>query len=94
MASLVGFDLDPLAHQLAGARLEAERAAAGGRAGLSVSLVRGNYSGVAAALESLPGGSLVGRVDALLMDLGVSSMQVGRPGRGGGGLGQLQGAAG
>ncbi|GBF99789.1 16S rRNA (cytosine(1402)-N(4))-methyltransferase [Raphidocelis subcapitata] len=82
MTSLVGFDLDPLAHQLAGARLERERAAAGGRPGLAVSLLRGNYSGVAAALEGLPGGSLAGRVDAMLMDLGVSSMQLDTPSRG------------
>lgn len=34
-------------------------------------------SEVASLLATCPGGSLVGRVDAMLMDLGVSSMQVG-----------------
>jgi 16S rRNA C1402 N4-methylase RsmH len=32
---------------------------------------------VVSLLSGVPGGSLVGRVDAMLMDLGVSSMQVG-----------------
>jgi 16S rRNA C1402 N4-methylase RsmH len=77
LRALVGIDLDPTAHRLAGARLERARAALGGRPGPAVHLLRGNYSEVAALLEGVPGGSLVGRVDAMLMDLGVSSMQVG-----------------
>jgi hypothetical protein len=48
-------------------------------------------SQVVSLLGGVPGGaSLVGRVDAMVMDLGVSSMQVGR-GEGGGGGGRWGG---
>ncbi len=74
----MGIDLDPDAHAIAQQRLSV--AAAGRREGspspLEVSLYRGNYSEVEAALMGLPGGSLHGRVDGILMDLGVSSMQL------------------
>jgi hypothetical protein len=65
----------------------AASAGAGGASGSSsptVYMVRGNYSSMAAVLSRLPaapaapggGGVLAGRVDAAVMDLGVSSMQV------------------
>lgn len=77
MRHLVGIDLDPLAHQLARQRLDRE-----GRDGLEVHLLRGNYSEVLPKLQGLPSGSLAGHVDAMLMDLGVSSMQLDTASRG------------
>ncbi|KAI8464647.1 MAG: MraW methylase family-domain-containing protein [Monoraphidium minutum] len=77
MAHLAGIDLDPLAHRLAGARLERARADAGrGADAPALHLLHGNYSQVQGLLQGLPCGSLAGRVDAMVMDLGVSSMQL------------------
>lgn len=103
--TLLGFDLDPAAHALAGERLRsvgaavrewtpadgpldlaaaASVAAAAAGAGAAAvkpqaALVRGSFGGMAAALEAA---GLVGRVDAMLLDLGMSSMQVDSPDRG------------
>ena len=87
MERLVGIDLDPTAHEIAQKRINDavhERLGQGPTAStatpstLSTDFYRGNYSEVEAALTGLTGGSLFGRVDGMLMDLGVSSMQVGR----------------
>jgi 16S rRNA C1402 N4-methylase RsmH len=117
MESLVGFDLDPTAHQLAAARLAAAGAtvvpvavsAVGARASFEAPadsssssssssriegsrptafIVRSNFGRMQAVLQQLPLGSGTaddssndtsssgGGVDAILLDLGVSSMQV------------------
>ena len=74
MERLVGIDLDPTAHDIAQRRIQ--QAVSGRSQALSMDLYRGNYSEVEAALTGLPGGSLYGHVDGMLMDLGVSSMQL------------------
>jgi len=85
LAVLVGIDLDPTAHKLARARLEGV-----GRSDVTLHLMRGNYSEAERFLLGLPpcstpsadaaatsdGSSLYGQVDAMLMDLGCSSMQL------------------
>eukprot|EP00798_Chlamydomonas_sp_ICE-L_P010090 gene10090-7985_t len=80
LATLVGIDLDPTAHKLASERIH--RAAAQAASG-------GDDNGAASrprlAIETqfqLPCGSLYGKVDAMLMDLGLSSMQVDTADRG------------
>ncbi|KAF8056393.1 rsmH [Scenedesmus sp. PABB004] len=77
----VGIDVDPTAHALADARLAP---LTGGPGQPALRQLRGNYSDVASLLSGCdaPGGALVGRVDAMLMDLGVSSMQIDEAGRG------------
>ncbi|KAI3426954.1 hypothetical protein D9Q98_006898 [Chlorella vulgaris] len=125
MESLVGFDLDPTAHQLAAARLAAAGAtvvpvavsAVGARASFEAPtdssnsssssssriegsrptafIVRSNFGRMQAVLQQLPLGSGTandsssndtsssgGGVDAILLDLGVSSMQVDTADRG------------
>jgi 16S rRNA (cytosine1402-N4)-methyltransferase len=109
MQALVGFDLDPTAHQLASAKLQQcgaalvpvavspagaasfdAAAAAGGQQQQQPTafLVRSNFGRMKAVLQQLPlgadgapaGGSSSssgGGVDAILLDLGISSMQVG-----------------
>jgi 16S rRNA (cytosine1402-N4)-methyltransferase len=103
---LVGVDVDPTAHALAGPRLEREleRLEAVGRetggaaaASVTIRLLRGNHADVARLLsgvawpEALLGAhptptttppTLYGGVDAMLLDLGVSSMQIDDPERG------------
>jgi hypothetical protein len=75
MEQLVGIDLDPTAQDIAQRRIQEATSGRPG-AGLSAEFYRGNYSEVEAALRGLPNGSLYGHVDGMLMDLGVSSMQV------------------
>ncbi|MGB3351760.1 MAG: 16S rRNA (cytosine(1402)-N(4))-methyltransferase RsmH [Mycobacterium sp.] len=69
---LIGLDRDPDALRIAGERL----APFGDR----VTLVRTRYDGIAEALAE--SGVPAGQVDAILLDLGVSSMQLDRPERG------------
>ncbi|NVN51788.1 16S rRNA (cytosine(1402)-N(4))-methyltransferase RsmH [Mycolicibacterium hippocampi] len=69
---LIGLDRDPDALRIAGERL----APFGDR----VTLVRTRYDGIAEALAE--NGFPAGHVDAILLDLGVSSMQLDRPERG------------
>ncbi len=81
---LVGIDLDPVAHAIAGQRLQ--QAASARTPACDIRLLRGNYRQLRTFLSSLPappeshgqrqGASLYGQVDAMLLDLGVSSMQV------------------
>jgi len=71
MHTLVGIDLDPTAHQIAGQRINSMA-----RRDLACHFVRGNYCDVEPHLKGLPCGSLHGVVDGMLMDLGVSSMQL------------------
>ncbi|WP_183471378.1 16S rRNA (cytosine(1402)-N(4))-methyltransferase RsmH [Mycolicibacterium iranicum] len=68
---VIGLDRDPDALQIAGNRLApfADR----------ITLVRTRYDGIASAVDDVLGG---GSVDAILFDLGVSSMQLDRVERG------------
>lgn len=70
MELLVGIDQDPTALEIASANLAAM---AQGRASLATKLHRGNFSELPKVLEGL---GLRGRVDGMLLDLGMSSMQV------------------
>ena len=103
LETLVGFDLDPTAHAIAGQRLQQAGATVvpvtvdrTGAPSLEVSqhdtttsatktptalLVRSNFSALGRVLPQLPGG-IYGSVDAILLDLGISSMQVDRSERG------------
>ncbi|HEY9267282.1 MAG TPA: 16S rRNA (cytosine(1402)-N(4))-methyltransferase RsmH [Mycobacterium sp.] len=69
---LIGLDRDPDALRIAGERLApfADR----------VTLVRTRYDGIAGIVDTVAGPT--GKVDAILFDLGVSSMQLDRPERG------------
>ncbi|WIA35005.1 hypothetical protein OEZ86_003501 [Tetradesmus obliquus] len=81
LQTAVGIDVDPVAHSIAAERL----APLLGRPGApTLHQLRGNYSDVLSLLSgcAAAGGPLVGRVDAMLMDLGVSSMQLDSAGRG------------
>jgi len=77
LQSLVGIDQDQDALDLARPRLEAAL-----RGGASLYLDRCNFRNMAAALERATGGLATGAADGILLDLGVSSMQVDRPERG------------
>lgn len=70
---LIGIDRDPQALEIARARLE--------RTGFPFRLCRGSYAELVGFLESL-GLSREGAVDGLLLDLGVSSLQLDRAERG------------
>lgn len=70
---LIGLDRDPTALDTAGERLE--------RFADRVTLVHTRYDGIAHALTE-SGYAATGSVDAILFDLGVSSMQLDRPERG------------
>jgi len=69
---LIGLDRDPDALRIAGERLEpfADR----------ITLVRARYDGIAGVVDTVAGPTA--QVDAVLFDLGVSSMQLDRPERG------------
>jgi 16S rRNA (cytosine1402-N4)-methyltransferase len=71
---LIGLDRDPDALRIAGERLEpfADR----------ITLVRTRYDGIAGIVDTTSGGAQGRHVDAVLFDLGVSSMQLDRPERG------------
>eukprot|EP00242_Pyramimonas_sp_CCMP2087_P006809 CAMPEP_0198219680 /NCGR_PEP_ID=MMETSP1445-20131203/75657_1 /TAXON_ID=36898 /ORGANISM="Pyramimonas sp., Strain CCMP2087" /LENGTH=423 /DNA_ID=CAMNT_0043897189 /DNA_START=151 /DNA_END=1419 /DNA_ORIENTATION=+ len=71
MKKFIGFDVDPLAHQLARPRLEACSSE-----GTSIHLLRKNFREMTSALQELSPGLEAGGVDAMLIDFGVSSMQL------------------
>ena len=75
LQTLVGIDMDPDALALAQARLEPLAS----RTGVELRLVQGNFADVERVVDGL---GLVGTVDAMFFDLGVSSMQLDRPERG------------
>lgn len=81
LQTAVGIDVDPVAHSIAAERLAP---LLGRPSGPTLHQLRGNYSDVLSLLSgcAAAGGPLVGRVDAMLMDLGVSSMQLDSAGRG------------
>src|SRR5207248_1397629 len=74
---LVGLDQDPDALRLADARLR-EVCAEGGWPACPITLVHANFSRLGEELDELG----IPRVDAVLLDLGVSSMQLDLPERG------------
>lgn len=90
LETLIGFDLDPAAHIIASERLHKagatiilpdskrinplERASS-----TTVHIVHANYSQLRTVLGSL---NVYGKVDAMLLDLGVSSMQIDQADRG------------
>lgn len=88
LEALVGIDQDPVALAIATDRLEAlaadrrARAASGAAAStpnLTVHIHRGNFRELGDVLRSL---GLYGEVDGLLLDLGMSSMQIDSDDRG------------
>lgn len=70
MTTLLGIDVDPTAHGLAGPHVAA---AVGAREGFQLRQLRGNYSDLRVLLSSVS--SPPPRPDGILMDLGCSSMQ-------------------
>eukprot|EP00850_Spirogloea_muscicola_P022978 SM000321S12211 [mRNA] locus=s321:89130:91790:- [translate_table: standard] len=75
MESFVGLDVDPVAHAAAEPRLRAaaRRRGDGGPPLCQVHLLRSNFGDMKAALQGL---GLVGAVSGILLDIGVSSMQI------------------
>ena len=85
MQTLVGFDVDPLAHAIARPRLHAAAAETHETrsSGLTIHTVSANFREMRERLAELePRGLESGGVDAVLMDLGVSSMHLDLPERG------------
>lgn len=92
LRTFVGFDVDPLAHSIARPRLEAAAAEAKGASTsgrdaassnhgpLAINTVQSNFRHMRERLAELE--LIDGAVDAILMDLGVSSMHLDRPERG------------
>ena len=79
LATLVGVDVDPEAHRLAQPRLAGLQQ----RRGFAWHPVQGNFGDLPALLAAeLPSGALQSGVDGVLMDVGVSSMQLDTPARG------------
>mmetsp|Transcript_11093 Transcript_11093/g.20935 ORF Transcript_11093/g.20935 Transcript_11093/m.20935 type:complete len:413 (+) Transcript_11093:129-1367(+) len=77
MKTLIGFDVDPYALEIAGGNLRNSAPP-----GLNLHLERSNFRELVARLQALSPGLERGGVDAILLDLGVSSMQVDNPNRG------------
>eukprot|EP00850_Spirogloea_muscicola_P022953 SM000319S12281 [mRNA] locus=s319:114387:117067:- [translate_table: standard] len=75
MEAFVGLDVDPVAHAAAEPRLQtaARRCGDGGPPLPQVHLLRSNFGDMKAALQGL---GLVGAVSGILLDIGVSSMQI------------------
>ncbi|KAG2439914.1 hypothetical protein HYH02_010543 [Chlamydomonas schloesseri] len=71
LRTVYGIDVDPTAHALAEPRI---RAAAAGRQGFELRLLRGNYRDLRPLLATVS--SPPPQPSAILMDLGVSSMQI------------------
>ena len=72
MACLVGIDVDPAAHQIAQQRIQAEAE----RKGFHFHPVQGNFAGLSELVAALPQAATGRGADAVLMDVGVSSMQL------------------
>jgi hypothetical protein len=73
--TFIGLDVDPRAHSEAKARLEKVRAQKS-KEQLNLHLIRSNFESVQLVLKNLKQGFEKGGVDGMLLDLGVSSMQV------------------
>ena len=72
LACLIGLDVDPAAHQIAQQRLQAEA----DQHGFQFHPVHGNFTDLSALVADLPLAAATEGVDAILMDVGVSSMQL------------------
>ena len=72
VACLIGIDVDPTAHQVARQRIQAEAE----RKGFQFHPVQGNFAGLSELVAALPQPATARGVDAVLMDVGVSSMQL------------------
>lgn len=73
--TFIGLDVDPRAHSEAKARLEKVRAQKS-KEQLNLHFIRSNFESVQLVLKNLKQGFEKGEVDGMLLDLGVSSMQV------------------
>jgi hypothetical protein len=73
--TFIGLDVDPRAHSEAKARLEKVRAQES-KEQLNLHLIRSNFESVQLVLKNMKQGFEKGGVDGMLLDLGVSSMQV------------------
>lgn len=77
LKTFIGLDVDPRAH--AEARQKIDKLVPGGNRdsqSLSLHLVKSNFEDVHAVLKSLDGDAAKEGIDGMLLDLGVSSMQV------------------
>ncbi|KAK3258407.1 hypothetical protein CYMTET_32543 [Cymbomonas tetramitiformis] len=77
METLIGFDMDPLAHEIAHERLTSIAPE-----DTTIMHVRSNFRNLSAALSDISPGLEQGGVNAMLLDLGISSMQVDTADRG------------
>mmetsp|Transcript_29949 Transcript_29949/g.41467 ORF Transcript_29949/g.41467 Transcript_29949/m.41467 type:complete len:408 (-) Transcript_29949:138-1361(-) len=78
MVTLVGMDVDPRAHSLARPLLSQSHR----HPPLDLHIVRANFREVSSVLQAVSAGMQTGGVDAMLLDLGVSSMQIDTASRG------------
>ncbi|BDA47390.1 Ribosomal RNA small subunit methyltransferase H [Coccomyxa sp. Obi] len=74
MQLLVGIDKDPVAHSIAQKRLE--QAKMDTQSGVTIRHVLGDFRGLKGYLNQAEGGAAFGAVSGILLDLGMSSMQV------------------
>lgn len=80
MKLFVGLDIDPVAHEIAKARIEdVRRASYDSTPDLQVYTFVKNYKNVNSVLSDIEGKVLGPGINGILMDLGMSSMQVGIP---------------
>lgn len=79
MKLFVGLDIDPVAHEIAKARIEdvLHRASYDSTPDLQVYTFVKNYKNVNSVLSDIEGKVLGPGINGILMDLGMSSMQVG-----------------
>lgn len=82
MQLYVGLDIDPIAHNRANARIEALLAADAARSGLKAYTHIRNFKYIKSVLSGIDESLLNDGVDGILMDLGMSSMQVNHSERG------------
>lgn len=73
----VGIDVDPTAHVLAAEHLKQAQSP-----NTQISLLQGNFGSMQQLLQQVPGNMQQGGVNGILLDLGISSMQVDQAHRG------------
>ncbi|KAL0051717.1 hypothetical protein WJX82_000937 [Trebouxia sp. C0006] len=73
----VGIDVDPTAHELAAEHLKQVQLP-----NTQISLLQGNFGSMQQLLQQVPGNMQQGGVNGILLDLGISSMQVDQGHRG------------
>ncbi|CAA0814937.1 mraW methylase family protein [Striga hermonthica] len=84
MELYVGLDVDPIAHEIAQTRINGilEKDSGLSRATLRVHTHLKNFKNIKSVLQDIDGNPLIPRVQGILMDLGMSSMQVNNSERG------------